>query len=96
MAGVGGGLGQRQVARDGAEVVEAQLDADGAPAVALALQVGGHLLAQLREDGRQRGRSATACRSRSKVVSRLIDTGSLCVTTGRSSTPCAASCSQRP
>jgi hypothetical protein len=40
--------------------------------------------------------SRTACRSRSNVVSRLIDFGSLCVTTGRSSRPCDASCSQAP
>ena len=41
-------------------------------------------------------RSRTACRSRSKVVSRLMLTGSLSVTTGRSSRPQAAACSQAP
>ena len=41
-------------------------------------------------------RSRTACRLRSKVVSRLIDTGSLSVTTGRSSRPHETSCIQAP
>jgi hypothetical protein len=49
------GAGQREVARDGLEVLEAQLDADGAAGVALALQVFGHLLGQLGEDGAQLG-----------------------------------------
>src|SRR3546814_6344711 len=39
-------------------------------------------------------RSRTACRSRSKVVSRLTDFGSEWVTTGRSSRPWATSTSQ--
>ena len=41
-------------------------------------------------------RSCFGCRSRSKVVSRLIDLGSDQVTTGRSSMPWAASCIQVP
>ncbi len=41
-------------------------------------------------------RSRLADKSRSKVVSRLIVTGSLAVTTGRSSRPFAASCIQAP
>src|SRR5213593_1030885 len=46
-ARVGRGLRQGVVARDGLEVVEAQLDADGAARVALALQVLRELLDQL-------------------------------------------------
>jgi hypothetical protein len=47
--------GQGRVACHGAEVVEAQLDADRAPCVALALEVGGQPLAQHREDATERG-----------------------------------------
>jgi hypothetical protein len=75
---------QRLVTRDAFEVVVAQLDADGLAHIAFALQVASHLLAQLREDRASAALSRTACRSRSKVVSRLMETGSLSVTTGRS------------
>ncbi len=88
--------GEREVARRDPEVVEAELDADRLRRVRLAREVAGELLAQLGEDRAEDGRSRTACRSRSKVVSRLIDFGSLEVTTARSSRPCEASCSQAP
>ena len=44
-SGVAGGGGERLVAGDGVEVVEAQLEADRLPHVALARQVVGELLA---------------------------------------------------
>ena len=52
--GIVGGLRDAQVSRHTFEIVIAQLDADGAALVALALQVFGHPLAQLREDGAKR------------------------------------------
>ena len=94
---VGGGIGHRQVARDGAEVVEAQLDADGAarrsPCAAGRRRAARTAAVKMRDSS---SRSRTACRSRSKVVSRLIDTGSLCGDHRRARRGrCAASCIQR-
>src|SRR5690606_40458767 len=48
--GIGRVLLHRRIARHSLEVVETQLDADGAADIALALQVPRHLLAQAGED----------------------------------------------
>ena len=96
----GGGVGRvlihGQVAREALEVVVAQLDANRLAHIALALQVVGDLLTKLGEDGAQfclvaHGVQVAFERGFPAHADRFAFHDN-----GRSSRPCAASCSQAP